>query len=115
MSVISLSWPSFCVRLIFLRLFDAMIVSLTISWLCFLMSSLAFFFMVFPIYFGVYYSLFIVAVIHYLSSSVTMTVMSVTMTGLFLNFSLRYSVWAFLHPSPPCFLLKHYIHDFVFS
>ena len=45
-SLISLSWPSFCVLLIFLRLFDAMIVSRMISRLYFLMSSHALFLMV---------------------------------------------------------------------
>ena len=44
--MINLSWPSFCVLRTFFRLFDAMIVSRMISWLYFLMSSLAFFLMV---------------------------------------------------------------------
>ena len=44
--VISLSWPSFCVFQTFFRLFDAMIVSRIISWLYFLMFSLAFVLMV---------------------------------------------------------------------
>ena len=39
------------------------------------------------------------------------TVTSVTMSGLFVmdvvNFGLRYTVWAFPCPSPPCFLLEH--------
>ena len=47
--MISLSWPIFCVLLTFFRLFDAMIVPRMISWLYFLMSSLAFFLMVFHI------------------------------------------------------------------
>ena len=41
-SVISLSWLSFCVLRTFFRLFDAIIVFCMISWLYFLMSSLAF-------------------------------------------------------------------------
>ena len=45
-SVISLYWPSFCVLLTFLSLFDAMIVSRMISGLYFLMFSLASFLMV---------------------------------------------------------------------
>ena len=28
---------------------------------------------------------------------------------------LRCPVWDLLHPSPPCFILKHYIHEFVLS
>ena len=31
------------------------------------------------------------------------------------NFGLRFTVWAFPRPSPPYFLLKHGIHDFVLS
>ena len=54
-SMISLSRPSFCVLRTFLRLFNAMLLSRMISWLYFLMSSLAFFFMVLHItLFGVY-------------------------------------------------------------
>ena len=45
-SVNSLSWLSFCVFRTFFRLFDVMVVSRMISWLYFLMSSLAFFLMV---------------------------------------------------------------------
>ena len=41
-----MSWPSFCVFQTFIRLFAAMIFSRMISWLYFLMSSLAFFLMV---------------------------------------------------------------------
>ncbi|KAK2170754.1 hypothetical protein NP493_1143g00056 [Ridgeia piscesae] len=44
--MISLSWPSICVLRTLFRLFDAMIVSRMISWLYFLMHSLAFFLMV---------------------------------------------------------------------
>ena len=44
--VISLSSPSVCVLRTFLRFFDVTIVSLMISWLYFLMFSLAFFLMV---------------------------------------------------------------------
>ena len=39
-SVISLSWPSFCSLLTFIRLYDAMIVSHVISWMHFLMFFL---------------------------------------------------------------------------
>ena len=45
-SVISLSWPSFCVLRTFFKLFDVMIVSRMISWLYFLMSCFAFVLMV---------------------------------------------------------------------
>ena len=45
----SLSWPSFSVLRTFFRLLDVMIVSRMISWLYFLMSSLAFFLMVLQI------------------------------------------------------------------
>ena len=47
--MISLSKPSFCVLLTCLTLFDAKLVSRILSWLNFLMSSLAFFLMVLPI------------------------------------------------------------------
>ena len=49
MSVISLSWPSFCVLRTVFRLFDSMIVSRMMSWVYFLMSSLVFILMVFYI------------------------------------------------------------------
>ena len=63
-SVISLSWPSFCVLRTFFRLLDTMIVSFKICWLyfhsCFHFDG--------PAYFCVLYSLFIVAVSRNFSS-----------------------------------------------
>ena len=31
------------------------------------------------------------------------------------NYGIRYTVWAFSRPSPPCFLLEHGIHELVLS